>query len=140
MKARIQLAGLPVPVSQQFADILIKHIATIATDGLPSEVVINFRDPDYSATEGGYHPVEVRLELVNGEYHIRYITDFAFVGQGWCAELAKALDFDIENETFEMLYMPPMPLKRQDVAETYLMFESNFISYYQMEIFTVEVS
>lgn len=139
MKARIQLEGLPVPVTQAFADILIKEISKELQDNMPPDITLNFRDPTYSAEAGGFHPVEVRLELVDGQYQIQYITDFAYVGQGWCAELAKEIDFDFSCKRFEMLYMPPTPITDVGVSEVYSVFEANFISYFEMGVFNVTV-
>jgi len=43
-----------------------------------SEIVaLNFRDPTYSAINGGYHPVEIH---VDSKGNILCITDFSFAG------------------------------------------------------------
>lgn len=59
MTIRIKHEGLAVPMSPMFT----LYIAGLIT---PNEnekaVTINFRDPNYSADDGGYHPVEIRLE------------------------------------------------------------------------------
>ncbi len=41
-------------------------------------VVLNFRDPSYSAETGGYHPVEI---CVDGAGVLQYVTDFAYFGR-----------------------------------------------------------
>lgn len=62
MEQTIALNGLALPVSNEFAQTLLQRLIT-ATEGLDdlTAVTINFRDPNYSADAGGYHPVEVRL-------------------------------------------------------------------------------
>lgn len=55
-------------------------------------VTTNFSDPNYSADDGGYHPVEMRLENDGDDWRFCYITDFCFVGSCYIAELAKDLD------------------------------------------------
>jgi len=53
-------------------------------------ITLNFRDEDYSAECGGYHPVEIRLDKEGVEWTLCYMTDFAWVGHP--AELEKELD------------------------------------------------
>ena len=56
---RIKHEGVALPMSPMFA----LYIAGLITEYENSEaVVLNFRDPTYSAENGGYHPVEIRLE------------------------------------------------------------------------------
>lgn len=105
----------------------------------PQAITLNFRDPDYSADHGGYHPVEIRLERRGEQYELMYITDFAYVGQGsGYAELAKALDFDWSQNCFEMQGLPPESLEK--AKDLYPVFEENFLSYYLSGVFEVEVT
>ena len=87
----IQHKGYPVKISQQLVAIISKELAKTEVDTTEG-VILNFRDPDYSAESGGYHPMEI---YVNAEGRIQYITDFAYYGQGPYAELDKELDFDL---------------------------------------------
>ena len=52
--------GLTLPVTKLFQ----QHIATLLAEQSQQTsvraVVINFRNPDYSAESGGFHPVEIR--------------------------------------------------------------------------------
>lgn len=105
---------------------------------LPPAITLNFRDPHYCPEQGGYHPVEIRLELQEEAYQISYITDFAYVGQGYCAELAKALDFDWGQDCFEVQGFAPQPLN--EGRELYPIFEANFLSYYRGGVFEVSVT
>ena len=56
----IHYEGLALPVlkaicQKALVDLLVQHRMS-----QPS-VTINFRDPNYSAENGGFHPVEIRL-------------------------------------------------------------------------------
>jgi len=99
-----------------------------------SGAVINFRDPDYSFESGGFHPVEV---YVDGSGVLQYVTDFSFVGKPPFVELAKELDFSFELNLFGHMGVD-YPLSEGD--ELFAIFQQNFVSYYQMEVFKVEVS
>ncbi|MEN1933506.1 DUF2787 family protein [Escherichia coli] len=44
-------------------------------------MVINFRDPDYSAESGGFHPVEMRFIRQDNEWYFDYVTDFSYMGR-----------------------------------------------------------
>jgi len=95
--------------------------------------MINFRDPAYSAEDGGYHPVEIAL---NGVGRLYYITDFAYVGTGGCAELVKELDFDFDIGLFQQFAMEyPIATGRM----LYQIWENNFISYYEMGVYQVSL-
>ncbi|WP_448247510.1 DUF2787 family protein [Thalassotalea agariperforans] len=89
-------------------------------------VTINFRDPNYSADDGGYHPVEIRLENVGDGWRFCYITDFCYVGSGYMAELAKDLDFDFDAGVFQNLFAI-YPIE-QDI-EMFQIWETNFVYY-----------
>lgn len=136
MEQTIVLNGLALPVSNEFAQLLLQQLnpATEGIDTLTS-ATINFRDPEYCAESGGYHPVEVRLVWQNNAWQFDYITSFSFVGLGWCAELAKELDFDFGQNCFEMRGYRPQPLAIGE--EMYRLFEQNFIEYVRMEVFEV---
>jgi len=96
--------------------------------------ILNFRDSNYSATEGGYHPVEIML---NEQGIIQYITDFAYVGDGYYAELAKELDFDFSNGLLgQMGRCYPI----EHAWELFQIWQQNFCAYYDMGIFEVEIS
>jgi len=133
MTIRIKHEGLAVPMSPMFtlyiADLLAPHENEKA-------VTFNFRDPNYSADDGGYHPVEIRLENDGDGWHFSYITDFCYVGSGYMAELAKDLDFDFDAGVFQNLF-GTYPIEQ--AIEIFQVWESNFV-YYSMvsEVFTIE--
>ena len=96
---KILTEGYPLNVTKKFAGILAKEIGAAGVD-TGSGVVVNFRDPGYSAESGGVHPVEV---MVSGDGRIRYVTDFSFAGTPPQAELAKELDFDFDHGAFQQM-------------------------------------
>ena len=95
----IQQKDYPVKISQQLVAIISKELAKSEVD-ISEGFIINFRDPDYSAESGGYHPVEIG---VDAKGRIQYITDFAYYGQGSYAELDKELDFDFGYGVFQQM-------------------------------------
>lgn len=134
MTIRIKYEGLAVPVSPMLtlyiADLLISHKNEKA-------VTINFRDPNYSADEGGYHPVEIRLENEGDGWRFCYITDFCYVGSGYMAELAKDLDFDFDAGVFQNLF-GTYPIEQ--AIEMFQVWESNFVYYAMVQkVFTITV-
>tara|TARA_R110002167_G_scaffold110673_2_gene281282 strand:- start:832 stop:1269 length:438 start_codon:yes stop_codon:yes gene_type:complete len=142
MPLSINVDGLVLPVSDDLVALLSR---IVSEQGLPSSrlevatsITLNFRDPTYSAESGGYHPVEIRLGRVNQHFRFEYITDFSYVGAGPCCELAKEIDFDFTWGKCEVRYCPPVDLV--DAASLYQTFESNFLSYYQMDVFDVSVA
>jgi hypothetical protein len=135
MTIRIKHEDLPVPMSPMFtlyiADLLAPHENEKA-------VTINFRDPNYSADDGGYHPVEIRLENEGDGWRFSYITDLCYVGSGQMAELAKDLDFDFDAGVFQNLF-GTYPIEQ--AIEMFQIWESNFV-YYAMvsKIFKITCS
>ncbi|QFU21274.1 DUF2787 domain-containing protein [Shewanella eurypsychrophilus] len=128
MTIKIKHQDLFLPVSPMLA----LHLADLISNyEAASAVTINFRDPNYSAERGGFHPVEVRLEKEVNEEHgnqwrICYITDFSYVGVGYMAELAKELDFDFDNGIFRHL-MGATPIEQ--AREIYQVWVQNFLAY-----------
>ena len=96
---QIQSTGYPLPVSDQLVAI-IQHQLDQADCDASSGFTLNFRDSDYSAESGGYHPVEIAVDDCG---RIRYITDFAYFGSGPYAELDKEIDFDFGYKVFQQM-------------------------------------
>jgi hypothetical protein len=88
----LKQAGLTLPVTKLFQ----QHIATLLAEQSQQTsvraVVINFRDPDYSAESGGFHPVEMRFIRQDNEWYFDYVTDFSYMGRVY-PELEKEIDF-----------------------------------------------
>ncbi|WP_223303657.1 DUF2787 family protein [Colwellia psychrerythraea] len=99
-------------------------------------VTINFRDPNYSADDGGYHPVEIRLENDGDGWRFCYITDFCYVGSSYMAELAKDLDFDFDAGVFQNLF-GTYPIEQ--ALEMFQIWETNFVFYAMVsKVFTIQ--
>ncbi|WP_305811689.1 DUF2787 domain-containing protein [Photobacterium leiognathi] len=124
---------LPVTVDLQQK---LQHIAT--QHDLPttstSALTFNFRDTGYSAESGSWHPVEIRIEQENGQWHFSYITDFSYVGHPY-PELAKEVDFDFDSGIASFLFMKQVLISCDDVMDFYQVWEMNFLAYVDMEVF-----
>ena len=116
----------------------MKHYPNLEQFTDAEVITFNFRDPDYSADRGGYHPVEIRISRTGMIFQLDYVTDFSYVGSGWATELAKEIDFDLENDSCDIRYCKPLPI--QQSTDIYKMYQENFISYYLMNAFTIEVT
>jgi len=131
-------------IHSKFADILDAELLCAAeklqlergagSDPFAGGAILIFRDPDYSFENGGYHPVEV---CINDEGILCYVTDFSHVGKPPFVELAKELDFAFEVGRFDHMGRE-FPLA--EGCELFAIFQSNVVSYYDSEVFTVEVS
>lgn len=133
---RIHYDGLALPVSTK----LVHQLQNLLNQNqIKSETVtLNFRDPTYSAKRGGFHPVQIRLEQHDNMWHFCYITDFAYIGSGSYAELAKELDFDFQSGVFQNLF-GVFPIEQ--ATDMYQIWEGNFLYYYlELEAFTVSIS
>lgn len=64
----LKQAGLSLPVTKLFQQHIVTLLAEQSQQTSVRAVVINFRDPDYSAESGGFHPVEMRFirQITNG--------------------------------------------------------------------------
>lgn len=121
----INYKELALPVSKQLVDALEQEIGD--TQASTSAVTLNFRDPDYSAETGGFHPVEIRLEKHGETWHFCYITDFTYVGIGPYAELVKDLDFDFQAGVFQNLH-GVFPIEA--ALDIYQIWENNFLHFW----------
>ena len=129
----IQKDGYPLAISNRLISILNKEIALHSEVDTSSGCVLNFRDPDYSAESGGYHPVEICLDE---QGRIQYLTDFAYVGDGHYVELAKEQDFDFAYGLFQQMGRD-YPIRQG--AGLFKIWQANFCDYYQFKVYTVTV-
>ena len=129
----IQKTGYPLTISNRLISILTQEIERHSEIDSSSGCIINFRDPDYSAESGGYHPVEICLDE-NGRF--QYITDFAYVGDGHYVELAKELDFDFSYGLFQQMGRE-YPISQG--AGLFKIWQANFCDYYQHKVYEVTV-
>ena len=128
----IQPNEYPVAISQKLVAILTQELAAHPIDTAEG-IIYSFRDPDYSAESGGYHPVEIH---VNAQGRIMYITDFCYVGEGPYAELVKELDFDFGYGVFQQMGRE-YPIKQG--AALFRIWQANFCAYYQSQVFSVNI-
>ena len=146
MKPTLVITGLPVRISHDLQTLLEQAISSALEDfpdeipdgPTPAALTLNYRDPDYSATTGGYHPVEIRLERWDDGWHLRYVTDFAYVGVGAYAELVKELDFDFSCQVFS--HNAFGLLSEKSLNEWFQLWQENFLNYYAQQSYTVSVS
>ncbi len=131
-----QVPGLNVPES--LFDVIVNAITKQGESiGNASELTINFRDKDYSAAAGGFHPVEVRLEKRGIGWELVYITDFSYQGQS-DSELAKEIDvcFVIKR----VYHMLVGWLSEREGKELLTLFVTNFVEYYNTGCYQVTIS
>lgn len=93
-------------------------------------IVINYYSPKYSATRGGFHPVELAL---NAEGNLMYLTDFSYMG----AELEKELDWDFTHERFQQFGHEHDLICGRGLFQLY---QRNFTAYYRSGVYEVEVT
>ena len=97
-------------------------------------VIINFRDPTYSVTNGGYHPVEIH---VDPKGNLLSITDFAYFGAPPFVELGIELDFSFEHDYFRQYdNMYDLECGRSLLG----LYTRNFAAYFNTGVYQVEVS
>lgn len=129
---QVRVDPSPLAISPALLEIL--RVAVSGYEGvIEAGLSIHLRDPGYSPETGGFHPVEIGLTATG---KLLYITDFAYVGRQPYVELAKSLDFDLQNQVFQQAGME-FPLRKG--AALYKLWERNFLAYYNMGIYRVSV-
>ena len=123
-------SSCPFPVSPALLQMLN---ATLTRYPSSDSLILNYRDPGYSATTGGFHPVEIHIE----DNAIQYITDFAYRGQGDFAELDKELDFDFAAGVFQQMGRC-YPIA--DGRALFAAWQGNFCAYYEWGVFAVSTT
>lgn len=105
-------------------------------------LTFNFRDTDYSASAGGYHPVEIRVERIGSSqkpdyWQLVYITDFSYQGSPY-PELVKEVDVCFVNNRVYSLYGGNLNHSQGQALLT--LFISNFIEYHTMDAYELSMS
>ena len=96
--------------------------------------IVNFRDPDYSAENGGFHPVELSLSP-SGD--LLYLTDFAYFGMPPFAELGIELDWNFERDSFRQFdCFYDLECGRGLLG----LYTKNFVAYHKGGVYEVEVT
>ena len=131
--------GISLPVSQALLALLSQEAERTDLDlGRCTQLTFNFRNPGYSAEQGGVHPVEIRLVRGLDDWLFDYVTDFSYQGLGHDAELCKELDFNFLDGEHTMLGWGPLRLA--EARELFDIWQSNFIAYCRLECFSVTVA
>ncbi|PWI31853.1 DUF2787 domain-containing protein [Vibrio albus] len=124
----------PLSISPRLQTVLIDHINTKANDSVTA-ITLNFRDTSYSAEAGGFHPVEIAMQKDSEQrWSILYITDFAYMGS-YYPELERNVDFDIGNNMAFFNGVGWQAIDAYGVNDFYQIWESNFLSYLEMDAF-----
>ncbi|MCL1115467.1 DUF2787 domain-containing protein [Shewanella basaltis] len=121
---------------QPFYHLLIQELEDVS----PKEanaITLYFRDPDYSPEQGGFHPVEVRLEKQLNQWRLVYVTDFAFHGFPY-PELIK--DIDICFNSKQVYSSIGGWINHDEAKELIELFSDNFTSYHHMDVYQVQVN
>ena len=124
-------------VPEKLYQLLSDELADVSVPEADTEgIILNFRDPDYSISNGGFHPVEIRLvkSVAIGEavYEFFYITDF-----GFHPELVVEIDVCFIAEQVYSIYGGWLDkMSGEELKELFL---TNFISYVEMKVFEVEI-
>ena len=85
--------GFALTVTQALLVLLNQQAASTTLDPEHlTQLTFNFRNPGYSAEQGGVHPVEIRLIRGLDGWLFDYVTDFSYQGLGRDAELCKELN------------------------------------------------
>ena len=132
MKLNFDSDGLLVPVTPDLMDLLAKVAQEHDIPNDTGTIVFNFRDSTYGNDSGGYHPVEISITCNNGLWQFGYITSFSYQGYPY-PELAKEIDFDMDNGTGFVSPLPIIPL--HEVIDFYPIWEMNFIDYHDSGAF-----
>lgn len=102
-----------------------------------NRIVFNFRDKNYNAKNGGFHPVEIGMtKEKDNNWQYAYITDFAYVGIDF-PELTKEIDFDFLNAEWFASYEEGYSSIKNNTAasELYGLWECNFLAYVDMDAY-----
>ncbi|MGU5638080.1 DUF2787 domain-containing protein [Aeromonas veronii] len=131
--------GISLPVTPALLTLLCQEAAHTSLDlDRCTSLIFNFRNPGYSAEQGGVHPVEIRLIRGLDGWLFDYVTDFSYQGIGNHAEFGKELDFNfLDGEHFMLGWGP---LRLAEATDLFALWQTNFVAYYRLECFTVTVS
>ena len=131
--------GISLPVSQALLILLHQEAERTNLDLVRcTQLTFHFRNPGYSAEQGGVHPVEIRLVRGLDDWLFDYVTDFSYQGLGQDAELCKELDFNFPAGEHVMQGWGPLGLA--EARELFALWQRNFIAYCGLECFSVTVS
>ena len=137
MTMPFHLAGMALPISPALPDLLRSAVREQRLDLTDlSTLTFNFRSPGYSAETGGVHPVELRLIRGLHGWVFDYITDFSYQGTVY-PELEKEIDISWSQQYVFLAYRGDLPVNAG--RELFELWQSNFIQYHAMNIYTITV-
>ena len=116
-----------------FISVVNKLLEDTSLNG-PGIIALNFRDPKYSATNGGYHPVEIH---VDSKGDVLCITDFSFAGAHPFIELGIELDWSFDQGYFRQFDTVHDLVCGRSLLGLYL---ANFTAYFQSGVYQVEIT
>lgn len=134
----LKQAGLSLPVTKRFQHNIAEILEKQSLSQSICAVVVNFRDPDYSAESGGFHPVEMRFIRKDNEWYFDYVTDFSYMGRVY-PELEKEIDFCWSGHYVFHYLAGDIPLTAQ-MNELWSLWEGNFIEYLAMGGYRITVT
>ncbi|MCP3128809.1 DUF2787 domain-containing protein [Shewanella sp. KJ2020] len=135
MKLIINRNQLPL-MPNRFYQVIEKELADVDPKDA-NAITLNFRDPDYSAEDGGFHPVEVRLEKQQEHWRLVYVTDFAFRGHPF-PELVKDIDICFNSKQVYSLFSGW--IGERECRALIDLFTQNFATNFVMGVYKVKVS
>ena len=113
---------------------IINNIIRKSSANISNGVILNFRDPDYCAEKGGFHPVELSISP-SGD--LLYLTDFSFAGKPPFRELGVQLEWNFEQETFRQFdSFYDLECGRGLLG----LYTKNFVAYHRSGVYEVEVT
>ncbi|MCE9679194.1 DUF2787 domain-containing protein [Shewanella sp. AS1] len=125
-----------IQLPEPFYELLEKQLTAINIPEF-NIVTFNYRDPDYSAENGGFHPVEINLYRQGDSWHLNYFTDFAYCG-GPFPELEKEMDIQFQQKEVYNSFFGRCYLEHADSPVRLVL--NNFCRYVQMGIYKIEIS
>lgn len=134
----LKQAGLSLPVTKQFEQRIAEILTQQSLQTITRAVVINFRDPDYSAEASGFHPVEMRFVRQEDGWYFDYITDFSYMGQVY-PELEKEMDFCWSGRYVFHYLIGDIALAAES-NELWSLWEGNFMEYLAMDAYRITVT
>ncbi|MFV7761708.1 DUF2787 domain-containing protein [Shewanella algae] len=126
---------MAINLPEEFYQLLEQQIAKV--NSRTNLVTLNYRDPDYSAESGGYHPVEINLYRSGERWQLNYMTDFAYCG-GPFPELEKEIDVLFQQKEVYSCFYGKSHLSEVDGLVRLLV--ENFCNYVDMEVYQIQVT
>lgn len=134
---KIYQEGLAMPVAQELINVILNEVGSPPPHKTRiTAVSLLFKDLSYSAENGGYHPVEIRVISRNDEWCFDCITDFSYMGTVY-PELEKDIDISWSQQYVFLAHVGDLPADAG--KELFELWQSNFIQYHAMNVYTITV-